>query len=162
MVSGRRQAKGCVATFIERKTCWYTALEKELGIQVYFADSYSSWQRGSNENGNGLFHEFFPKKTNFDEATANQVNRYSLQLINSRPRKFLGWETAYEVLQEELPHLLSQIITEKAVVFAQFSVDIPIVSAASLACTKNGMCACPGSTIPFIIRQAPCFRLPDR
>ena len=148
VVSGRGQAKGCVATFIERKTRWYTAilipdrsaksmeeavkllhaslpkeamktattdrgkefscytaLEKELGIQVYFADPYSSWQRGSNENGNGLFREFFPKKTNFDEVTTNQVDQ-ALQLINSRPRKCLGWKTAYEVFQEELLHLI--------------------------------------------------------
>ena len=155
MVSGRGQAKGCVATFIERKTRWYTAilipdrsaksmeeavkllhaslpkeamktattdrgkefscytaLEKELGIQVYFADPYSSWQRGSNENGNGLFREFFPKKTNFDEVTTNQVNQ-ALQLINSRPRRCLGWKTAYEVFQEELLHLIRQTIIHK-------------------------------------------------
>lgn len=148
VVSGRGQAKGCVATFIERKTRWYTAilmpdrsaksmeeavkllytllpkgamktattdrgkefscyaaLEKELGLQVYFADAYSSWQRGSNENGNGLFREFFPKKTNFDEVTTNQVNQ-ALQLINSRPRKCLGWKTAYEAFKEELLHLI--------------------------------------------------------
>ena len=148
VISERGQAKGCVATFIERKTRWYTAilmpdrsaksmeetvkllqaslpkgelktattdrgkefscytvLEKELGIHVYFADAYSSEQRGSNENGNGLFREFFPKKTNFNEVMTNQVNQ-ALDLINSRQRKCLGWKTAYEVFQEELLHLI--------------------------------------------------------
>lgn len=76
----------------------YAALEKELGFQVYFAVAYSSWQRGSNENWNGLFRELFPKKTNFDEVTNQE-----LQLINSRPRECLGWKTAYE---EELLYLI--------------------------------------------------------
>ena len=90
VVSGRGQAKGCVATFKERKTGWYLGIlipnrsaltdrwrefscynvfEKELNIQVYFADAYSSWKRGSNENGNGLLREFFPKQINFNQVT---------------------------------------------------------------------------------------------
>ena len=148
VVSGRGQAKGCVATFIERKTRWYTGvlipdrsansmeaaikllhqqlpkgaiktattdrgkefscynvLEKDLNIQVYFADAYSSWQRGSNENGNGLLREFFPKKTNFDYVTTDEMNQ-ALHLINNRPRKCLSWKTAYEAFKEELLHLI--------------------------------------------------------
>ncbi|QPR67140.1 IS30 family transposase [Lysinibacillus macroides] len=148
VVSGRGQAKGCVATFIERKTRWYFAvliparsaalmeaavkllhkhlpegamqtattdrgkefscyhvLEKDLNIQVYFADAYSSWQRGSNENGNGLLREFFPKKTNFDHVAEAEVAQ-ALHLINHRPKKCLGWKTAHEAFQEELLHLI--------------------------------------------------------
>jgi len=148
VVSGRGQAKGCVATFIERKTRWYkgilipdrssksmeaavkclheelpkgaiktattdrgkefscyNVLEKELKIQVYFADAYSSWQRGSNENGNGLLREFFPKQTNFEHVTPDEMDQ-ALYLINNRPRKCLGWKTAHEAFQEELLHLI--------------------------------------------------------
>lgn len=72
---------------------------------MYFADAYSSWQRGSNENGNGLLREFSPKKTNFDHVTTDELEQ-ALNLINNRPRKCLGWKTAHEALQEELLHLI--------------------------------------------------------
>lgn len=68
---------------------------------MYFADAYSSWQRGSNENGNGLLREFFPKKTNFDHVTEEEMKQ-ALQLINHRLRKCPGWKTAYEAFEEEL------------------------------------------------------------
>ena len=64
---------------------------------MYFADAYSSWQRGSNENGNGLLREFSPKKTNFDHVTEEEM-KHALQLINHRSRKWLGWKTPYEAV----------------------------------------------------------------
>ena len=64
--------------------------------RVYFADPYSSWQRGSNENANGLLRQYFPKGSDFSRLTVEQVNRVVAQ-INSRPRKRLGWKTPYEV-----------------------------------------------------------------
>ena len=76
-------------------------LEKELDLQVYFADPYSSWQRGSNENSHGLLREFFPKQTNFDQVTPEQMQQAVL-LINNRPRKCLGWKTASEAFEHEL------------------------------------------------------------
>lgn len=147
VVSGRGKSKGCVATFIERKTRWYTAirmpdrtalsmeiafgvaasqypvhafqtatadrgkefacyasLEAVHGVQVYFADPYSSWQRGSNENANGLLREFFPKGTDFAQIT-DEALEHALDLINHRPRKCLRWRTAHESFSEELSHL---------------------------------------------------------
>ena len=80
-------------------------LEKDLNIQVYFADAYSSWQRGSNENGNGLLHEFFSKKTNFDKVTSDEMKK-ALHFINNRPRKCLDWKTVHEAFVEELLHLI--------------------------------------------------------
>ncbi|OME78682.1 IS30 family transposase [Paenibacillus sp. FSL A5-0031] len=82
----------------------YSALENVHLIKVYFADPYSSWQRGSNENANGLLREFFPKGHDFamvsDEELADAV-----RLINHRPRKCLGWKSAHEAFMDELSHL---------------------------------------------------------
>lgn len=83
----------------------YKVLEKDLKIDVYFADAYSSWQRGSNENGNGLLREFFPKQTNFEEVSPEELTE-SLNYINNRPRKCLGWKTANEAFNEQLLHLI--------------------------------------------------------
>lgn len=80
------------------------ALEKLHGVDVYFADPYSSWQRGSNENANGLLREFFPKGYNFAQVTDAELGR-ALDLINNRPRKCLGWKSTHESFQDELLHL---------------------------------------------------------
>nr|WP_229523413.1 IS30 family transposase [Paenibacillus farraposensis] len=80
------------------------SLEATHGVQVYFADPYSSWQRGSNENANGLLREFFPKGTDFAQLTDEALEK-ALPLINHRPRKCLGWKTAHESFSEELSHL---------------------------------------------------------
>lgn len=82
----------------------YAALEFFYGIEVYFADPYSSWQRGSNENANGLLREFFPKGHDFAEVTDDEL-AHALHLINHRPRKCLGWKSAYESFMEELSRL---------------------------------------------------------
>ena len=82
----------------------YKALETFYGIDVYFADPYSSWQRGSNENSNGLLREFFPKGHDFAEVTDEQL-AHAVHLINHRPRKCLGWKSAHEAFMEELSHL---------------------------------------------------------
>ena len=66
------------------------------GCDVYFADPYSSCQRGTNENTNGLLRQYFPKGTDFSKLTVAAVNRVVAQ-INLRPRKRLGWKTPYEV-----------------------------------------------------------------
>jgi len=83
----------------------YANLETTHGLQVYFADPYSSWQRGSNENGNGLLREFHPKGTDFAQVEDEDLV-HSLDLINNRPRKCLGWKTAHESFTEELSHLV--------------------------------------------------------
>jgi len=83
----------------------YKVLEKDLKIDVYFADAYSSWQRRSNENGNGLLREFFPKQTNFEKVSPEELTE-SLNYINNRPRKCLGWKTANEAFNEQLLHLI--------------------------------------------------------
>ncbi|WP_407654318.1 MULTISPECIES: IS30 family transposase [Caproicibacterium] len=84
-----------------------TAIQKQLGLTLYFADAYSSWQRGSNENSNGLLREFYPKKTNLALVPQAELT-HSLFLINSRPRKCLGWKSSIQVFLHELAHLTLQ------------------------------------------------------
>jgi IS30 family transposase len=64
---------------------------------VYFADPHAPWQRGSNENINGLLRWFFPKGTDFRKVTKEEVERVTV-LINNRPRKRLGWLSPLEFL----------------------------------------------------------------
>lgn len=82
----------------------YANLEHFPNVNVYFADPYSSWQRGSNENGNGLLREFFPKGHDFSQVNDAEL-AYAVHLLNHRPRKCLGWKTAYESFMAELSHL---------------------------------------------------------
>jgi len=77
----------------------YQELEAYLGIICYYAHAYSSWERGSNENTNGLIRRFFPKKTDFKTVTNEQISQVEY-LINTRPRKRLGWKTPYQVFYE--------------------------------------------------------------
>ena len=64
---------------------------------MYFADPYSSWQRGTNENTNGLIREFYPKKFDFAKITPNELD-IVVNIINNRPRKCLRYKTPAEVL----------------------------------------------------------------
>ena len=77
-------------------------IAKYLDAKVYFAHPYSSWQRGLNENTNGLLRQFFKKGSDFSKITKEDVQR-AMDLLNHRPRKVLGYRTPYEVFfgQEE-------------------------------------------------------------
>lgn len=82
----------------------YTEVKEQLGLPLYFADAYSSWQRGSNENSNGLLREFYPKKTDLALVPQEELT-HNLFLINSRPRKCLGWKSPIHVFLREVAHL---------------------------------------------------------
>jgi transposase, IS30 family len=71
-------------------------LSAKLGIKCYFAHPYSSWERGTNENLNGLIRWYLPKGTDFSKIDATLVARIEY-LLNSRPRKCLGYKTPLEV-----------------------------------------------------------------
>lgn len=74
----------------------YVALEQTLGIRCFFAHAYHSWERGSNENTNGLIRRFFPKKIDFRTVSDKEIALVEY-LLNTRPRKRLGWKTPYQV-----------------------------------------------------------------
>jgi len=71
-------------------------IEKKSKTLVFFAYPYHSWERGTNENTNGLLRQFFPKKTFFKNITQDKLSRIT-KLINHRPRKRLGYLTPHEV-----------------------------------------------------------------
>lgn len=71
-------------------------LTAALGIKCYFADPYAAWQRGSNEQINGLIRRFLPKGTDFSKIDKDQIKKIE-KLINNRPRKCLGFKTPLEV-----------------------------------------------------------------
>lgn len=70
-----------------------------LGANVYFAKPYHSWERGLNENTNGLVRQYFPKKIPFDKITNHDLQRVAKKL-NDRPRKCLGYKTPFEVFSK--------------------------------------------------------------
>jgi IS30 family transposase len=82
----------------------HAAFKVETGIEIYFADPHSPWQRGTNEDTNGLLRQYFPKGTDLSRWTAEAVEAVSTT-INSRPRKSLGWRTPAEALDEHLRSL---------------------------------------------------------
>ena len=73
-------------------------LTNNTGIKVYFANPYASWERGTNENTNGLIRRFLPKKTDFKNVDRAQLKMIQNKL-NNRPRKVLGYKTPLEVLE---------------------------------------------------------------
>lgn len=76
-------------------------VSKVIGVVVYFCHPYSSWERGANENANGLLRGYLPKRYNIDELTQEELDEIASD-INNRPRKRLGYQTPTEAYQQEL------------------------------------------------------------
>ena len=74
----------------------HETIEKKTRATVYFANQYHSWERGTNENTNGLLRQFFPKRSSFATVNQKQVDR-AAKLLNRRPRKRLMFSTPYEI-----------------------------------------------------------------
>ena len=77
----------------------HARLRIDTGLHVYFCDPQSPWQRGTNENTNGLLRQYFPKGTDLSMHSTNDLEAVALAL-NTRPRKSLGWRTPAEALTE--------------------------------------------------------------
>lgn len=109
----KQTTKDILNVFGEIKTITYdngvefsrwSDVERSLGADVYFANPYHSWERGRNENTNGLIRDFFPKGTDFKKLTQADILRVT-DLINNRPRKRLQWQTPLEFRESLLLHL---------------------------------------------------------
>jgi IS30 family transposase len=79
----------------------HAQLKIDTGIAVYFADPHSPWQRGTNENTNGLLRQYFPKGTDLSRWDTDAIKAVAATL-NARPRKTLGWKTPAEALDDHL------------------------------------------------------------
>lgn len=84
-----------------REMAGHKLFTKETKMKVYFAHPQSPWERGTNENTNGLIRQFFPKATNFKNLTRKEI-KWVQRALNERPRKTLGWQSPKEALQEVL------------------------------------------------------------
>jgi IS30 family transposase len=87
-----------------KEFAYHCQVVKELEIDYYFARPYHSWERGANENMNGLIRQYFPKKMNFKSITNEQVEIVQNKL-NNRPRKKFGYQTPNEVFLHKLNQL---------------------------------------------------------
>ena len=85
----------------------HEALARSLGLDVYFAKPYHSWERGTNENTNGLIRRLYPKQSSFASIREDELARID-RYLNDRPRKCLGWKTPREQMAACLASALRQ------------------------------------------------------
>jgi len=84
-----------------REMANHAQISLAAGLDIYFCDPHSPWQRGSNENTNGLLRQYFPKGTSLAVHSKAHLEAVAAQL-NARPRKTLGWKTPAQALDEVL------------------------------------------------------------
>ncbi|MDD2811658.1 IS30 family transposase [Rhodoferax sp.] len=99
--SGASMCVQTITTDNGREFFQHEYVAAKLNTDYIFAHPYSSWERGANENMNGLIRQFFPKKMAFESITKNDIE-LATHHLNHRPRKCLGFRTPYEVFMEQL------------------------------------------------------------
>lgn len=91
----------------------HTRLKIDAGLQIYFCDPHSLWQRATNENTNGLLRQYFPKGTDLSVHGAEEIAAVAI-VLNTRPRKTLAWKTPAEALDALLKQSEKHTITTTA------------------------------------------------
>jgi IS30 family transposase len=91
----------------------HTKITEQTGLPIYFCDPHSPWQRGSNENTNGLLRQYFPKSTDLSFYGPGLLDQAAAEL-NARPRKRLNYETPAEVLQRLLSEPTEPVVASTA------------------------------------------------
>ncbi|MFT8871053.1 MAG: IS30 family transposase [Sporolactobacillus sp.] len=88
-----------------KEFAWYARITEKLGVPFYFPAPHAPWQRGSNENTNGLLREYFPKGHDLAQDSDAAIQSV-VDELNHRPRKCLGWRTPYEAFYHQVLHLI--------------------------------------------------------
>ena len=96
--------KNCIKTITcdnGREFSDFKRIEKKLGIQIYFAHPYCSWERGLSEHTNGLVRQYIPKETDFKDITNQEIKKYQYK-INNRPRKVLKFKKPKDLFYQNV------------------------------------------------------------
>ena len=79
-------------------------ITQNTGMKIFFAHPYSSWERGTNENTNGLIRRYLPKGTDFNQIDEKLLMKIQ-EKLNNRPRKIIGYKTPQEIMDSELKNV---------------------------------------------------------
>ena len=96
LLSPHRRRVHTITSDNGREFAGHEAISKKLKADFYFAHPYASWERGTNENTNGLLRQYFPKNRDFTTITDKEINT-AMERLNNRPRKRLGYQTPNQV-----------------------------------------------------------------
>ena len=96
LLSPHRRRVRTITSDNGREFAGHEAISKKLKADFYFAHTYASWERGTNENTNGLIRQYFPKNRDFTTITQQEIDT-AMERLNNRPRKRLGYQTPHQV-----------------------------------------------------------------